>query len=80
MWCKRCLLLVLVALAACCRASAAASASGSNGDNLPNPTHAGYIDVQKNAGSAMYYQYYEADSACVCVAIPDVLVRAVPAV
>jgi hypothetical protein len=32
------------------------------GGNLPNPTHAGYLDVEKNAGSKIYYQYYEADS------------------
>jgi aspartate/tyrosine/aromatic aminotransferase len=32
--------------------------------NLPNPTHAGYLDIQKNAGSKIYYQYYEADSKC----------------
>lgn len=29
---------------------------------LPNPTHAGYLDVEVNAGSKIYYQYYEADS------------------
>lgn len=38
-----------------------------SGGNLPNPTHAGYLDVEKNAGSKIYYQYYEADSECVAL-------------
>jgi aspartate/tyrosine/aromatic aminotransferase len=32
--------------------------------NLPNPTSSGYLDIHKNAGSKIYYQYYEADSEC----------------
>jgi vitellogenic carboxypeptidase-like protein len=39
-----------------------AAAQLPSGGNLPNPTHAGYLDVEKNAGSKIYYQYYEADS------------------
>ncbi|KAF8072930.1 SCPL50 [Scenedesmus sp. PABB004] len=31
-------------------------------DNLPHPTSAGYVDVDANHGSSIYYQYYEADS------------------
>lgn len=30
--------------------------------NLPNPTSSGYLEIHKNAGSKIYYQYYEADS------------------
>jgi vitellogenic carboxypeptidase-like protein len=55
---KRLLLAAWCLLSVC--AAAAAQQLGPKG--LPNPTHAGYLDVERNAGSKIYYQYYEADS------------------
>lgn len=46
-------LALMVAVAALCQVAAA---------DLPNPTHSGYLDVDANADSKIYYQYYEADS------------------
>jgi hypothetical protein len=55
---KRLLLAAWCLLSVC--AAAAAQQLGTK--DLPNPTHAGYLDVERNAGSKIYYQYYEADS------------------
>lgn len=52
------LALTLAAVAAMCQVAAAAMEP----NNLPNPTHSGYLDVDTNADSMIYYQYYEADS------------------
>jgi hypothetical protein len=30
-------------------------------DNLPHPTHNGYLPVSKELGSSMYYMYFEAE-------------------
>lgn len=41
--------------------------------NLPNPTHAGYLEVERNAGSKIYYQYYEADEPSPSANTPIIL-------
>ncbi len=59
-------------LAGWCLLALTAVAAQQLGANLPNPTHAGYLDVERNAGSKIYYQYYEADSE-LCSATPAVM-------
>lgn len=54
----------LLVAAICLVVATAGAATESLQENLPNPTHAGYLDVERNAGSKIYYQYYEADSEC----------------
>lgn len=51
--------MVCAVLATACRWTAAGERL--HEANLPNPTHAGYLDVARNAGSKIYYQFYEAD-------------------
>jgi vitellogenic carboxypeptidase-like protein len=55
-------LLAFVVLAAVLWQLTAPAAAAGDPVSLPNPTHSGYLDIQKNAGSKIYYQYYEADS------------------
>jgi vitellogenic carboxypeptidase-like protein len=55
-------LLVLTAGALLGVTTAGAQLQQPGAANLPNPTSSGYLDIQKNAGSKIYYQYYEADS------------------
>jgi aspartate/tyrosine/aromatic aminotransferase len=57
-------LLAFVVLAAVLWQLTAPAAAAGDPVSLPNPTHSGYLDIQKNAGSKIYYQYYEADSKC----------------
>jgi aspartate/tyrosine/aromatic aminotransferase len=55
-------LLILTAGALLTVTTAGAQLQQPSTANLPNPTASGYLDIHKNAGSKIYYQYYEADS------------------